>query len=107
MVLLPQFLTVFVLFLSCRRVYELNFTIVVNKLRSRIVDVDRRITGGIENSFEWRGWKKNPRVYYSQVRPLRICGSGLCEKLLTRKSIDPELYILGYTRQFSIWIIIN
>lgn len=39
----------------------------------------------------------NPRVYHSQVRPLRIYGSGLREKLLTRRSIDRELYIFGYT----------
>lgn len=37
----------------------------------------------------------NPRVYHSQVRPLRIYGSGLREKLLTKRSI--ELYIFGYT----------
>lgn len=30
----------------------------------------------------------NPRVYHSQVRPLRIYGSGLREKLLTRSIVN-------------------
>lgn len=35
---------------------------IVNKLRSKIVDVDR-IAGGIENSFGGREWKKNQVIH--------------------------------------------
>lgn len=45
-----------------RRVYELNFMSVVNKLPSKIVDVDR-IAGGIENSLGGREWKKNQVIH--------------------------------------------